>query len=69
MRGSHTSIVRKTKQNAVTLEVSLVILRPPWGPLWPWVGDTPILDSDEMGENKKTFNMRMSLKEGHILVS
>ena len=33
--GSHTSIVRETRENAATIGVSLVILGLPWGPLWP----------------------------------
>ena len=55
MGGSHTNIVRGTKQNAATLGVSLAVLGPPWGPLWPWVCDMPMLDLDEVGENKKSF--------------
>ena len=53
MKGSHTSIVRRTKQNAATLGVPLVVLGPPWGPLWPWMCDIPVLDLDEVVENKK----------------
>ena len=60
--------MRQTQQNAATLEVSLVVLGPPWGPLWPWVCDKPILDLDEIDENKKTFDMSISLGEGHILL-
>ena len=37
MEGSHTRIVRRTKQNAATLGVSVVILEPLLGPLQPWV--------------------------------
>ena len=57
MRGSYTSIIRRTKQNAATLGVSLVVLGPPWGPLWPWVCDMPILDLDEVVENEKPLYM------------
>ena len=52
MGGSHASIVRQTKQNAATLGVSMVVLGQPWGPLWPWVCNMPILDLDEVGVNK-----------------
>ena len=52
MGGSHTSIVRQTKQNTATLGVSLIVLGPPWGPLWPWVCDMPNPDLDEVDENK-----------------
>ena len=47
----------KEEQNAATLGVSLVVLGPPWGPLWPWVCDMPILDLDEVGKTKKTFSI------------
>ena len=67
MVGSHTSIVRRTKQNAATLGVILVVLEPLLGPLWPWVCDMPILDLDEVGENKKPFYLRISSWEGQIL--
>ena len=53
MGGSYTSIVRQTKQNAANLRISLVILGLPWGLLWPWVCDMPILDLDEVSETKK----------------
>ena len=33
MRGSHTRIMRQTKQNAATSGVTLVVLGPLWGPL------------------------------------
>ena len=46
-------IVRRTNQNTPTLGVSLVVLGPPWGPLWPWVCDVPILNLDEVGKNNK----------------
>ena len=52
-------MVRRTKQNAGTLGVSLVVLGPPWGPLWPWVCDMPILDLDEVGETKKPLYRRI----------
>ena len=55
-------------QNAPTLGVSLVVLGPPWGLLWPWVCDKPNLDLDEINENKKKFNINISLGEGHILL-
>ena len=54
MGGSHTSIMRRTKQNAATSGVSPVVLGPLWGPLWPWASDMPILELDEVIENKKT---------------
>ena len=54
MGGSHTSIMRQTKQNAATSEVSLVVLGPLLVPLWPWAGSIPILDIDVVVENKKT---------------
>ena len=66
MGGSHTSIMRRTEQNAGTLG-PLVVFGPPWGPLWLWAYDMPILDLNEAGENKKPFYMRISLWEGHIL--
>ena len=59
MGRSHTSIIRRTKQNAATLGVSLVVLGPLWGPLWPWVCDMPILDLDEAGETKKPLYVRI----------
>ena len=68
MRGSHTSIVRRTKQNAATLGVPLVVLGPPRGPLWLWMCNMPVLDLDEVVENKKKLYMRIFLMEGHILV-
>ena len=61
MGGSHTSIVRQTKQNAATLGVSLIVLRPPC--------DMPNPDLDEVAENKKPFHMRIFLWEGHMLAS
>ena len=67
MEWSHTSIVRQTKQNAATIGVSLVVLGPLWGSIWPWVRDMPILDLDEVGENKKAFCMRIFLWEGHVI--
>ena len=69
MVGSYTSIVRQTKQNAATLGVSLVVLGLPWGPLWQWVCYIPIIDSDDVDENKKPLHMRIFLWEGHILAS
>ena len=69
MRGSPTSIMRQTKQNAATLGVSLIVLGPPLGPLWPWVCDMPNPDLDEVAENKKPFHMRIFLWEGHMLAS
>ena len=44
MGGAHTSIMRRTEQNAGTLGVSLVVLGPLWGPQWLWAYDMPILD-------------------------
>ena len=67
MEGSYTSIIRQTKQNAGTLEVSMVVLGPLWGPLWLWVSNMPILDIDEVGKNKKPFYLRIFLWEIHIL--
>ena len=67
MRGSHTSIVRRTKQNAATLGVPLVVLGPPQGPLWLWMCDMLVLDLDEVVENRKKLYMRIFLWEGHIL--
>ena len=61
MGGSYASIKRQKKQNAVTSWVSLVILGP------PWVCDMPILDSDEVDENKKPSHIRIFLWEGHML--
>ena len=52
-------MVRRTKQNAGTLGISLVVLGPPWGPLWPWVCDMPILDLDEVDETKKPLYIRI----------
>ena len=69
MGGSYTSIVRQTKQNAATLGVSLVVLGPLLGSLWPRVCDIPILDLDEVGESKKRLYLRIFLREGHILLS
>ena len=69
MGGSHTNIVRGTKQNAATLGVSLAVLGPLWGPQWLWAYDMPILDLNEVGENKKPFYMRIFSWEGHILAS
>ena len=54
MRGSHTSIVRRTKQNAATLGVPLVVLGPHQGPLGLWMCDMPVLELDEVVENKKS---------------
>ena len=54
-------IMRQTKQNKGTLGVSLVVLGSLWGPLQLWACNIPILDLDEVGENKKTFFKRMSL--------
>ena len=67
MGGSCTSIVRRKKQNAATLGVSLVVLGPFWGPLCPLVRDRPILDLDKVGENKKRFYMSMFLWGGQVL--
>ena len=61
MGGSYASIMRRTMQNTVTLGVSLVVMGPPWGPLWQWVCNLSILDLNEMGENKKLFYMRIFL--------
>ena len=69
MGGSYASIKKTTKQNAATLGVSLVVLGPPWGPLWPWECDMPILDSDEVDENKKPLHMRIFLWEAHMPAS
>ena len=52
-------MLRRTKQHAGTLGVSLVVLGPPLGPLWPWVCDTPILDLDEVDETKKPLYIRI----------
>ena len=65
--GAQTGIARRTKQNAATLGVSVVVLGPLWGPPWPRVCDIPILDLNKVGENKKPFYMRIFLWEGHIL--
>ena len=51
----------------MTIGVSLVVLGPLWGSIWPWVRDMPILDLDEVGENKKAFCMRIFLWEGHVI--
>ena len=59
MGGSYTSIVRQIKQNAATLGVSLAVLGPPWGPLWPWVCNMPILDLVEVGKTKKPLYIRI----------
>ena len=67
MRGSHTSIVRQTKQNTATIGAPLVVLGLPQGPLWLWACDMPSLDLDEVVDNKKTFYMRIFLWKGHIL--
>ena len=69
MGGSHVCIKRRTKKNAATIGVSLVVLGPLWGPIWPWLCNMPILDVDEEGEKKKPFNMRIFLWNGHILAS
>ena len=69
MGGSHTGIMRRTEQNAGTLGVPLVVLGPPWGPLWLWAFDMPILDLNEVGESKKPFYMRIFSWEGHTLAS
>ena len=52
-------MVRRTKQNAGTLGVSLVVLGLPLGHLWPWVCDMPILDLDEVDETKKPLYIRI----------
>ena len=44
-------------QDSATLGVSLVILGPPWGPLWPWEFNVPILDLDEEGKKKTLLYM------------
>ena len=62
-------MIRRTKQNAAHLGVSLVVLGPLWGPVWSWVCNMPILDVNEVVENKKHFNMRIFLWNGHILAS
>ena len=67
MGGSNASIVRQTKQISATLGVSLVVLGPPWGPLWPWACNMPILDLDEVVENKKPFYIRIFPWERHML--
>ena len=69
MGGSHTSIARRTEQNAAILKVSLVVLGPQWGPLWPWACNMPILDLDEVVENKRPFYMRILFWESYILAS
>ena len=56
-------------QNAATLGVSLDVLGPLWGPLWPWVRILPFLDSDDVDENKKPLHMRVFLWEARILAS
>ena len=55
MRGTHTSMIRRTKQNAAILGVSLVVLGPQWGPPLLGMGDMLILDLDEVAQTKKTF--------------
>ena len=67
MGGLHTSIKRRIKQNAATLGVSVVVLGPLWGPLWPWVCKMPILDCDEVGKSKKLLHIRIFSREGCIL--
>ena len=67
MGGSHTSIVRRTRQNIATLGVSLVVLWPPWGLLWPWVCNMPILDLNEVDKDKKPYYLRIFLWEVYIL--
>ena len=61
MGGSHTSITRRTEQNAETLGVSLVVLKQLRGPLWPWVCNMPIQDWDEVGKSKKTLYVNILL--------
>ena len=65
---SHTSIVRRTKQNAATLGVFVVVLGPLYVPLWLWVCNIRILDLDDVGVNRKPLCMGLFLWEGHILV-
>ena len=48
-------------QKAATIEVSLVVLGSPLGPLGPWDCHMFILDLDEVVENKKPFYMRQFL--------
>ena len=67
MGGSNASIVRWTKQIAVTLGVSLVVLGSQWEPLRPYVCKMPFIDCDEVGKSKKLY-IRISLWEGCILV-
>ena len=67
MGGSLDSIVRRTKQNAATLEESLDVLGPPGGALRPWVCNMHIQDLDEVGENKKMFYLKIFLWERHTL--
>ena len=67
MRRSYNSIVRRTKQNAGTLGVYVVVLGPLLGPLWPWVCDMSILDLDEVDETKKPLYIRIFFWEGPIL--
>ena len=51
--------MRRTEQNAGTLGVSLVVSGSPWGPQWLWAYDMPILDLNEVVENKKLFYKRI----------
>ena len=53
--------MRRTRQDAATLEVSPVVLQLPWGLLWLWECHMPILDLNEVRENKKPFCMRIFL--------
>ena len=58
------STMRQTKQSAGSIEASLVVLGPPWGPLGPWECHMPILGLDEVVKNKKPFYMGKFLWEG-----
>ena len=69
MGGSLTSIKRRAKQNTATLGVSLVVLGPPWGPLWLEVSDMSILDWDEVGKSKKPLYISIFLWDGQIIPS
>ena len=42
------AMIRRTKQHAATLWVSLVVLGLRWGPPWPRMRDMLILDLDEV---------------------
>ena len=71
MRGTHTSMTRRTKQNAATLGVSLVVLGPRWGPPWSPMRDMLILDLGEVGQTKKNIlhrDMKMRVTHTNCIV-